>query len=564
MTAATISWEGATEALDRFLEDHVGLPVRTAFTTFDFNADSFQRSWMRKLRRARAQVLVLADHRELQSAMNADAALVGFQLAPVGMRKGVFHPKLVLVRAGDDLFAAIGSGNLTAGGLGGNLELQVAVASRRGAREPMADGIAAVLRDLAQSPLVRIQKSARRFLTVMTVDLPDGNGVFSSLAHPLIDQVIATVPRKGTPVTTVLSPWHANTGEQVEASVIGQLRKKLGGSIQVLTEGVAGKAPHLPHCRTRIYRGHGSRASEIEDLEAMPPRPARLHAKSVIIQQGSSGWWFVGSANATKPAFCQSVKQGGNLEVLAVLPLDSRALSRLEKTWDALFMDAVGVHRLPATWTPKACGTILGGELLPETKGSSLRLTACTTDLRQATILIPSSTASSRSIAVHFTKGEATVTGDQLQRLLPTPPDRRQGASSVILEELWRGARHPFVVSIPLLIDDERGVPMCDRLEDELRFFERRWPVPRPSAMVHTTDDDDGEEDDDDQEYDDLTSTQHQGQLDRWAEQLHRIARLLAGPSLERHRRRLAEICIRDFPPHLRQLVSTVFRTPSR
>lgn len=552
MTKGTIAWEGATEVLERFLDDHSGLPVRAVFTTFNFDADSFQRSWMRKLRRARAQVLVLADRRELRSAVNADASLVGFQLAPVGLRRGVFHPKLVLVRAGDDLFAAIGSGNLTAGGLGGNLELQLALSSRKGVRSPIADGIAGVLRDLAATPLLRIQASARRFITVMTDDLPVGAGVFSSLSRPLLDQVLDAAPGQGPAVTTLLSPWHANTGEQVDATVIGQVRKRLGGTVHVLTDGIAGKAPDLPNCRTRIYRGRGDHVLDDEDLEAMPTRPARLHAKSIIIQRGNRGWWIMGSANATRPALCQSVEHGGNLEVLTVLPLDARALSQLDKTWTALFMEASGVHRTPSTWSPAACGTILGGELLPTQQGITLRLTACAADLRQATLIVPSSTGA-KTLSVTFTDGEAQVSGAQLKRLLPTQPDRRHGAASVILEELHRGKRHPFIVSIPLLIDDERGVALTDRIEEELRFLERRWPVQRPGSSQHAAEPGDGEGDDD---LDDLTHSQHQGHLDRWAEQLHRITRLLSAPGQHHHRQRLSEICARDLPPHLRHLVT--------
>ena len=554
MTTATISWEGATEALERFLDSHQGKSVRAAFTTYNFDADSFQRSWMRKLRRARAQVLVLADRRELRSAIHGDAALVGFQLAPVGLTRGVFHPKIILVRAGDDLFAAIGSGNLSPGGLGGNLELQLAISTRTSHRHPLADGIAGFLRDVASSSLLRMQATARRFLTVMTQDVPAGAGVFSSLSRPLIDQVIAAVPGRGPTATTLLSPWHAGTGEQVDSTVIGHLRRRLGGTVEVLTDGIDGKAPDLPNCHTRIYRGRADAADDEDDKEAMPTRPSRLHAKSVIIQRAGRGWWFLGSANATRPALCQSVAQGGNLEVLAILPLDAKSLARLDRTWRSLFTEATAVHRERPTWTPAHCGTILGGELLPSTTGVALRLTACSADLHHATIVLPSPSKKVRSEVISFRGGEANVTGEVLQRMIPTPPDRRQGATSIILEELHRGERHPFVVSIPLLIDDEQDVNLYDRLDEELRFLERRWPVAKPRGMTQDLDQE-SDDDDDDNVLDELTSTQHQGSLDRLAEQLHRIGQHLSAPHQARHRVRLSEICSRDLPPHLRRLV---------
>lgn len=557
MIYSTITWEGATEALERFLDSNRDKSVRAVFTTYNFHAESFQRSWMRKLRRSRAQVLVLADRRELRSVNHGDAALAGFQIAPVGMTRGVFHPKIVLVRAGDDLFAAIGSGNLSPGGLGGNLELQLAISTRPGHRHPLADGIAGFLRDMAESTLLRMQATARRFLTVMTQDLPPGSGVFSSLSRPLIDQVIAAVPGRGPATTTLLSPWHAGTGEQVDSTVIGHLRRRIGGTVEVLTDGIDGKAPDLPQCHTRIYRGRADAADDEDNKEAMPTRPSRLHAKSLIIQRAGCGWWFLGSANATRPALCQSVAQGGNLEVLAIISLDAKSLARLDRTWRSLFTEAIAVHQFRSTWTPAHCGTILGGELLPSTTGATLRLTACSADLRNAMVILPSQSKKVRSEVISFHGGEANVTGEALRRLLPTPPDRRQGATSIILEELHHGDRHPFIVSIPLLIDDEQGVSLCDRLDEELRFLERRWPVAKPRGTTQDLDHEPGDVDDDnhDTELDGLTSTQHQGSLDRLAEQLHLIGQHLSAQHQVYHRVRLSEICSRDLPPHLRRLV---------
>jgi hypothetical protein len=461
------------------------------------------------------------------------------------------------VRAGNDLVTTIGSGNLSSGGIGGNLELQVAATALGSNRHPIADGIAGFLRELARTKSLRIQPTARRFLEEVTQDIPAGRHVFSSLSRPLIDSIIASSQGNGSASVTLLSPWHAGTGEQIDTSVIGSLRRRISAAIEVLTDGIDGRAPDLPHCRTRIYRGRSDTAVEGDD-DSMPQLPSRLHAKSVIIQRADRVWWFLGSANATRPGLCQSVLQGGNLEVMAMLPLASTHHARLDATWSSLFREAGTVHRTRSTWKIAPSGTILGGELMPTSGGMILRLTACSPSIRTAMLLRPSGLRKSPPITIVFRKGEASLTSDQTRWLVPAPPNRLQGATSLILDELYRGKRYPFIVSVPLLFDDNSDVALADRLEEEIRFLEGRWPVPRPSGMTQTLDQDPDAPDmapDTDQDLDAVTASSHQGKLDRLADLLHRIGRLLGPASCVRQRARWIEICSRDLPPHLRRHV---------
>jgi hypothetical protein len=71
------------------------------------------------------QCTILADVAGVRSAMQElGAQYVGrlYDLQPVAVSSGCFHPKLLILTAGEDTHLLVGSGNLTFGGWGGNLE----------------------------------------------------------------------------------------------------------------------------------------------------------------------------------------------------------------------------------------------------------------------------------------------------------------------------------------------------------------------------------------------------------------------------------------------------------
>jgi hypothetical protein len=97
------------------------------FTTFPFSLSFFEAVPLIKLRAGNCrQITVLADVLGYSASMSergASGAGRSFELRPVLVRSGCFHPKVTLLLGANGPRAVIGSGNLTFTGWGGNLEL---------------------------------------------------------------------------------------------------------------------------------------------------------------------------------------------------------------------------------------------------------------------------------------------------------------------------------------------------------------------------------------------------------------------------------------------------------
>ena len=88
-----------------------------------------------------------------------------YELAPVRLKgPGVFHPKLIVLQAGERVLVGIGSGNLTPGGLGGNLELMLFASTDSTDGRALAGSAIQFLYDLRRASAVRMPPSAQRFL----------------------------------------------------------------------------------------------------------------------------------------------------------------------------------------------------------------------------------------------------------------------------------------------------------------------------------------------------------------------------------------------------------------
>ena len=120
------------EAIATFVKQHGALgPRRAVLCTYNLSPARFEAVVLPELARPRRwfRTLVLADAAALQQdgVLGAQrAAASTYELAPVRLKgPGVFHPKLIVLQAGARVLVGIGSGNLTPGGLGGNLELML-------------------------------------------------------------------------------------------------------------------------------------------------------------------------------------------------------------------------------------------------------------------------------------------------------------------------------------------------------------------------------------------------------------------------------------------------------
>ena len=121
-----LRWERTSDAVRQFITAYgQPSPRRTVLCTFDFDPDRFNATLLPQLTRRGRQFrsLVIANAGALQTKLRCLAKPV-FGRYAVGpakcMHGGVFHPKLIFLRAGDHFLVGIGSANLTPGGFGGN------------------------------------------------------------------------------------------------------------------------------------------------------------------------------------------------------------------------------------------------------------------------------------------------------------------------------------------------------------------------------------------------------------------------------------------------------------
>src|SRR5260370_9761536 len=107
---------------------------KTLFTTYSLSLTFFESIVLRALREVECrEIWVVADAEGYRSSlMERGSHGVGceYHLVPIGLRNGVFHPKCCYFVGPDGDLLVVGSGNLTFGGFGRNLEVIEALSSR--------------------------------------------------------------------------------------------------------------------------------------------------------------------------------------------------------------------------------------------------------------------------------------------------------------------------------------------------------------------------------------------------------------------------------------------------
>jgi len=107
---------------------------KALFTTYSLSLTFFESIVLRALREVECrEIWVAADAEGYRSSlMERGSHGVGYEyhLVPVGLRNGVFHPKCCYLAGPDGDLLVVGSGNLTFGGFGRNLEVIEVLSSR--------------------------------------------------------------------------------------------------------------------------------------------------------------------------------------------------------------------------------------------------------------------------------------------------------------------------------------------------------------------------------------------------------------------------------------------------
>src|ERR1035437_6332044 len=215
---------------------------RALFTTYSLSLTFFESVILRLLRQSGCrEIWVVADAQGYQSSlMERRSHGVGqeYHLVPIALPHGVFHPKCCYLEGPDGDLLAVGSGNLTFGGFGRNLEV-MDVLSPESSPDCFRE-FGAFLNALRRRADVRcpepiwMDSFADRAFEVAGESAGSLNRtvwLVHSTLEPVLDQVTRIlVPRGPIQDLTVLSPYHDLDGGAVKELVdqAGAARLRIG------------------------------------------------------------------------------------------------------------------------------------------------------------------------------------------------------------------------------------------------------------------------------------------------------------------------------------------------
>ena len=302
------------------------------FTTYTLSLTFFESIILRALRGAHCtDIWVVADADGYRSSlMERGANGVGYEyrLIPIGLRKGVFHPKVCYLVGTDGDLLLVGSGNLTFGGFGRNLEVLESLSSTVHPQcfTTFADFLSG-LKDRTDVVCPDFQWAdlfAARAREVGGVGEPDEfPKLVTSLGSSLKSQLATEVNSLGEPEhVTILSPFYDPDG----------------GAVLGLAEGTSAR-------EVRIGLAPGSEQSCFPftrakqwpvDVSAVKLRAKdenrRLHAKWIEWKTNRGVLTLTGSINATS----QALSGTNNIEV-GVLRLTSQSWAAWSKETNPTF-----------------------------------------------------------------------------------------------------------------------------------------------------------------------------------------------------------------------------------
>lgn len=284
------------------------------FTTYALSLTFFETCVLRELRQKGChQIYLITDVDGYQSSLGERRSTrVGheYRVIPVALPKGVFHPKCTYLSGPEGDVLIIGSGNITFGGYGRNLEVFEVL--EPGNTPTIFGEFADFLDDLGTRAdiiipdnlwITQLSLLARRHAQNSISD-PSQPRLLHSASYPIIDQIVklAAQEAKGS-VLTVLSPFHDADGNAVK-----RLAERLGAAeIRVALP------TRKPSETTFPFKEAGSWSIPLSAVIPEVESPNRcLHAKWFQIERsGSETITLTGSINATSKALCSN----DNIEV---------------------------------------------------------------------------------------------------------------------------------------------------------------------------------------------------------------------------------------------------------
>lgn len=288
-------------------------------TTFSLSLSFFEAVPLHALRKSGAQnIAILADLAGYQASLaEAGVSDVGrtYDLVPLKVSGGCFHPKIMLLDGADGPHATVGSGNLTFGGWGHNIEtLDLLVPSHAPlAFADLADFLDHLGMHIEEE---RIAATGRPAIVEAMAEAcrrsarVSGGGrtrVIHTFDAPIIEQLAMHADALGGATeVTVLSPYFG--GPEAVLSLARALR------CERIRVAVTGRAPEF-------FNFGAALGMRIEPVRSDAFRStALLHAKIIEIVCRHGRLTLAGSANATTPALVTSA----NVEVSVLRVVDDR------------------------------------------------------------------------------------------------------------------------------------------------------------------------------------------------------------------------------------------------
>lgn len=527
------------EPIDDFIREHGQRTPRWALLlTYQVDLDRFARSVLPVLsRRGRCfRTVLLADHGTLEQSLHARVYLPGAcNIHPVRCRRaGVFHPKLVFLRAGPRVRVCFGSANLTDGGLGSNLEMWTSSDSAE-----IAAGVQHFLGALLRSPHVALDEAARRSLARALCGLSGAtsDAVWSSLDESFASRLKSSAERN-TQRVTILSPMCAGeNGLKVARAAIPAKQVALYTDVNVA----------LPRTVVRTYSPDAFAEEEADRF------PAKLHAKACVFHspRGDAAAW-VGSANFTAQAFTKSLAAGGNVELMIRTILPAEEVSALERDLDEQFEDEAKTSAPPPKPEPlpRARATILSGELSETPRG--LRLIVHSVEREGRVVLMHEK----RCARVAIKKGRGVIEAKALGKFLPAFDPA--AASTLVIHQRVGRQLFPVIVNVPHVPPEDGATAQAslDAFLDELRGRVRLPRAPGDEAEIDENDEDETEPDEIERRLDEV---RHQGDLDQLAVKAVALKRLIADCGCEAMLGDALRVLLKATPRHLAGAIRDLF-----
>ncbi len=550
------------EAIDNFIRQHGRATPRWAIVcTYEIDLNRLARTLLPALSRRGRQfrAVVLSDAGILEQSLDR---LLGqlpgaVNLHPVRLKRGgVFHPKLVLLRAGRHVRACFGSANVTDGGLGTNLEIWTDSQDAE-----VVAGLVRFLYELVQSPDLVVDDGARRSVrrALSGVDARSTRAIWSSLDESFARRIQSSHDRHAHRVT-VISPLYASEGglKTARAAIPA-------AEVHLYTDLPA----TVPNTTVHVYEPPHAADQPDDDPESFP---RTLHAKAYVFQrrrEGAASAWL-GSANFTAQALTKSLAQGGNVEILVRTELPKDEVDALETDLRFLFKKRKGIDASPPLDTsaaPRPHATVVACELLGD--GADRRLIVHAI-VQQGDVALENQKYKGRQrrqVWVRIKNGQGVVEGTKLNALLDP-----SGACPIVLHQRLRGGSFPVIVNVPHVPPDSgaEASPQAslDALLDDLIGRVRVAPQVTggdEDANDAPEKDDEGDDADSDDYGKQLDEVRHQGELDQLAVKAALLKRLVmranaSGSERESMLREYFPTLLNACPRHLHRVLEALFQ----